>query len=89
MCEAPVCICMRGVCGTESATRLSNNSVRWIGTESGEPNADDIWSTASQDGFYSGAGDPHSAVFAPPGCDTVIQSGGWFWEPGCAVDIQL
>ena len=44
--------------------------------------ADDIWSTATRDGVYAGAGDPDSPVFAPAGCDTIVQSGGWFWEPG-------
>ena len=42
----------------DDGTRLSNNSVRWIGAESGEPNADDIWSTATRDGLYSGDQSP-------------------------------
>ena len=42
----------------DDGTRLSNNSVRWIGAESGEPNADAIWSTATRDGLYSGDQSP-------------------------------
>ena len=78
--------------GPTQTTRLSPSPVRWIGTESGLPNADDIWSTAKEVNDYSGVGDPDSAVFAPPGCDTVIQNGGWFWEPGGArtlADLQI
>lgn len=60
-------------------TRLSASPVRWVGTESGLPGKSDIWSTASQAGDYSGAGDPNSPVFAPPGCDTHLQTDGWFW----------
>jgi hypothetical protein len=44
----------------DDGTRMSNNSVRWIGAESGEPNVDDIWSTATQDGLYSGDQSPTS-----------------------------
>jgi alpha-L-fucosidase len=60
-------------------TVLSKSPVRWIGTESGLPKADDIWSTATQAKDYSGTGDQNSPVFAPPGCDTIMQVHGWFW----------
>ena len=60
-------------------TVLTKSPVRWIGTESGLPNAKNIWATASQKGDYSGTGDPNSPVFAPPGCDTILQVHGWFW----------
>lgn len=78
--------------GPTQATRLSDSPVRWIGDESGLPNAPDIWSTAAQQNDYSGVGDPRSSVFAPAGCDSVFQSGGWFWEPGgvrSLEDLQL
>ena len=35
-------------------TKLSSAPVRWVGTESGLPNADNIWSTASEKADYSG-----------------------------------
>lgn len=67
-------------------TSITKSAVRWIGTESGLPNADDIWSTASQERDFSGIGDPNSPVFAPPGCDTVLQSPkGWFFKPSAGV----
>jgi hypothetical protein len=78
--------------GPTQATRLSDSPVRWIGDESGLPNAPDIWSTATQQNDYSGVGDPRSSVFAPAGCDSVFQEGGWFWEPGGVrglEDLQL
>ena len=34
---------------------------------------------------FAGTGDPTSPVFAPPGCDTVLQHHGWFYTPGMAV----
>lgn len=72
-------------------TRLSKSPVRWVGTESGLPNAKDIWSTATQQNDYSGTGDPNSPVFAPPGCDTVLQSPkAWFWVgSGCTSSSLL
>ena len=74
--------------GPTQATRLSDSPVRWIGDESGLPNAPDIWSTAAQQNDSSGVGDPRSSVFAPAGCDSVFQDGGWFWEPGGVRDLD-
>lgn len=65
---------------SNDSTVLTKSPVRWIGTESGLPKAANIWSTASQKGDYSGTGDPNSPVFAPPGCDTIMQAHGWFWS---------
>ena len=91
-CVAVLCSAGFYTQGPTQETRLSNSPVRWIGDESGLPNAPDIWSTAAQQNDYSGVGDPRSSVFAPAGCDSVFQDGGWFWGPGGVrglEDLQL
>jgi hypothetical protein len=71
--------------GKGNATAISPNAIRWAGTDSGLPNGE-FWATASEKGDFSGLGDPDSPVFAPPGCDSVLQSPkAWFFTPGSRV----
>ena len=54
---------------------VSNTSVRWIGTESGQA-PDPNWST----GVSNDGGDPDSPIFCPAECDTTLQENDrWFW----------
>ena len=65
----------------QGASHPSQSAIRWIGTESGLPNAPDIWSTAAQTNDYSGTGSS-DLVSQPPSinqqcsccCSTVL-----FW----------
>ncbi|KAF7302346.1 Glycoside hydrolase family 29 protein [Mycena chlorophos] len=67
--------CIFNSCDADGSACLSNNSIRWIGTETGLPNAE-IWST----GVTNDGGDPTSPFFAPAECDTTLQEGDrWFW----------
>ena len=91
MSKQPDAVVWNGL-GMFSATadnRISNNGIRWIGTESGLPGGE-IWSTASQSGDFSGRGDPSSPVFAPAGCDFSIQNRGhWFFTPPGSAIMSL
>ena len=54
---------------------VSNTSVRWIGTESGQA-PDPNWST----GVSNDGGDPDSPIFCPAECDTTLQDNDrWFY----------
>ena len=56
---------------------ISKSPLIWIGTESGHPGGDGIWSTGS----HWGNGDPDSAVFCPKGVDTTLQvDDKWFYS---------
>ncbi|OBT53599.1 hypothetical protein VE04_07443 [Pseudogymnoascus sp. 24MN13] len=63
--------------GCESnGTCISPNSVRWIGTETGQAPKEN-WSS----GVTKGGGDPHSPYFCPAECDTTLQTGDrWFFR---------
>jgi len=66
---------------------ISDHPVCWIGTESGEPDVEGIWSTGGgpdeDPNGQGGTGDPDSDLFCPKAVDTVIQGrGSWFFEPG-------
>ena len=67
-----------GFGGCSSDTNcISSNPATWVGTESGEPVCDDIWSTGN---LY--CGDPDSPKYVPKTCDTTLQEGDhWFWTP--------
>lgn len=59
---------------------ITNNTVAWVGTESGFPIGDDTWSTGcgGQD-----PGHPDSDDWCPKGCDTTLQDNDvWFYSPG-------
>ncbi|KFY38444.1 hypothetical protein V495_06565 [Pseudogymnoascus sp. VKM F-4514 (FW-929)] len=63
-----------GACD-KNGTCVSANSVRWIGTETGEA-PEETWST----GTTSDGGDPTSPIFCPAECDTTLQTEDrWFF----------
>eukprot|EP00037_Helgoeca_nana_P011787 m.105977 g.105977 ORF g.105977 m.105977 type:complete len:306 (-) comp21053_c0_seq3:145-1062(-) len=56
---------------------VTPNPVGWVGTESGMPGGDELWSTGTGD-----HGDPTSPTWCPKCCDTTLQLGDtWFFEP--------
>ena len=60
---------------TTPANCITPNSLRWIGTESGQA-PQDTWSAG-----YSGAGDPASDIYQPSEADTTLQNGDtWFYD---------
>eukprot|EP00759_Apiculatamorpha_spiralis_P008892 PhF_6_TR1571/c0_g1_i1/m.2861/K01206/FUCA; alpha-L-fucosidase len=62
---------------------VSNNPLRWVGTEMGTPPYP-VWSTAS--GGDNGQGSANGTAFIPATCDTTLQQyDHWFWTPGCPV----
>jgi len=63
---------------------VSQNPVRWIGTEMGvapDPN----WST----GTTNDGGDPDSSVFCPAECDTTLQSHDRWFYVGLRTEICI
>eukprot|EP01084_Bolivina_argentea_P302503 522137_1 len=55
---------------------VTNNVIRWVGTESGVINGP-IWSTGCAS---DGTGNPNGTDFCPAGCDTELQENGdWFY----------
>ena len=55
---------------------ISKSPILWVGTESGHPKGDGIWST----GCKYGNGDPNSSLFCPKGVDTTLQTDDkWFF----------
>lgn len=59
---------------------VTNNSARWVGTESGAPPYP-VWSTGTDN-----QGDPNSPVWCPAVSDTTLQEGDhWFYLPQVAV----
>ena len=61
---------------------LMPNPVQWVGTESGLPGTDSIWSAQDFDGDGPTTGSPDGGVFAPKGCDTTLQNDDqWFFYP--------
>eukprot|EP00041_Stephanoeca_diplocostata_P020989 m.480671 g.480671 ORF g.480671 m.480671 type:complete len:634 (-) comp21709_c0_seq4:260-2161(-) len=55
--------------------------VGWVGTESGLPGGDVLWSTGLSD-----HGDPTSTIWEPKCCDTTLQMfDRWFYTPGCPI----
>ena len=56
---------------TTPANCITPNSLRWIGTESGQA-PQDTWSAG-----YSGAGDPASDIYQPSEADTTLQN---WWD---------
>jgi alpha-L-fucosidase len=62
---------------------ITNNTVAWVGTESGFPIGDDIWSTGCE-GQDPGHPDDHE--WCPKGCDTTLQDNDlWFYSPGKSI----
>ena len=54
---------------------ISGNPIVWVGTESGHPGGDGIWSA----GCKKGKGNPDSPLFCPKGVDTTLQTDDkWF-----------
>ena len=54
---------------------ISSSPIAWVGTESGHPGGNGIWST----GCEFGRGDPDSSLFCPKGVDTTLQTDDkWF-----------
>ena len=57
---------------------ITKSSVAWIGTESGFPGGDDIWSTGCD--VSGNTGHPYSPEWCPKGCDTTLQENDeWFY----------
>ncbi|RDW90969.1 hypothetical protein BP5796_02134 [Coleophoma crateriformis] len=62
-------------CDVTTGECLTNNSVRWVGTESGEAPLEN-WST----GITNDGGNATSPYFCPAVCDTTLQTGDrWFY----------
>lgn len=60
---------------------ISKNPIAWIGTESGFPDGDDVWSTGC-----SGVGQINSTLWCPKGCDTTLQvDDTWFYDSTKAI----
>lgn len=60
---------------------VSKSPVCWVGTESGVPPGDEIWTQGTDN-----TGDPTSQDVCPKGCDTTLQEGDvWFFEEGEAI----
>ncbi|CAL5869268.1 uncharacterized protein PFLUO_LOCUS3496 [Penicillium psychrofluorescens] len=58
-----------------NGTCISQNSIRWIGTETGQA-PEENWST----GVTNDGGDPTSPYFCPAECDTTLQTNDrWFY----------
>ena len=54
---------------------ISSSPIAWVGTESGHPGGNGIWST----GCKFGRGNPDSSLFCPKGVDTTLQTDDkWF-----------
>jgi len=67
---------------------ISNNPVRWCGTEGGDPPGwPTIWATDCGAGYGSGCpSNSSNAVWNPSGVDFTLQQGDhWFWTPGDAL----
>ena len=55
---------------------ISKSPLLWVGTESGHPGGDGIWSN----GCKKGKGDPNGKLFCPKGVDTTLQTDDkWFY----------
>ena len=55
---------------------ITKSAISWVGTESGFPDGDDIWSTGCEGG---NPGHPDSPDWCPKGCDTTLQlNDRWF-----------
>ena len=64
---------------SEDAKNLTDSAIAWVGTESGSPDGDDIWSTGCEGG---NPGHPDSPDWCPKGCDTTLQDHDrWFYDP--------
>lgn len=62
-------------CDVTSGDCLTDNSVRWVGTESGQAPLEN-WST----GITNDGGSPTSPQFCPAVCDTTLQTQDrWFY----------
>ena len=64
---------------------ISNNPVRWCGTEGGDPPGyPEIWATDCGEGYGSGCpSNSTNAVWNPSGVDFTLQQGDhWFYTPG-------
>ena len=54
-----------------------DSPIGWVGTESGLPGGEEIWSTGGMDASASA-----SSQWMPKACDTTLQIGDtWFIEP--------
>ena len=63
---------------------ITKSTVAWVGTESGFPKGDDIWSLGCSD--TGGTGDPNSTEWCPKGCDTTLQDRDeWFYVPNITI----
>ena len=61
---------------------VSENPLCWVGTESGKPKSNGLWST----GRHDGTGDKFGPVFCPKICDTTLQiKDKWFYTPGLPI----
>ena len=60
---------------------ITENTIAWVGTESGFPTGDDIWSAGCELDAHTGHPDDDSG-WCPKGCDTTLQENDvWFYDP--------
>ena len=61
---------------------VSKSPLCWVGTESGKPKSEGLWST----GRHAGTGDKYGPVFCPKICDTTLQiKDKWFYTPNSPI----